>query len=530
MYNSFFSLRESPFNVNVDPRFFIPTQQTGQALQRIAYGIQNRRGLILLTGEVGTGKTMLINQLLDWLRLMGTPTAFVFNSNLGEGDLFNLMACDFGIAIEPNDRTNLPIRLNRWLLECYRAGVSPVLIVDEAQGLSFERLEEIRLLLNIETPSDKMLQIVFAGQPELEVNLSQPQGRQLRQRIAVRCKIGSLTLEQTHDYIERRLRIAGASGEPVFQREAMDTVYFYARGIPRVINLICEHSLINAYVEQLQPVPARIVEEVASEFQLTSSPATHSPESIQSTFGWLPTPGAAARQPAETQRAHAAVAGGSSQFPKVSPKNPPAPVLSELQARSVAPSISEPSPLPNVSLTSAAASAPNEQPRQRQVILPASTAQHVSAAVTTPASSPFAPARLSREGNRASAEVSSAESFRRQRHWVSSSPRTGQKFRRWWFTSRDRCSAFLGASIHRLVTLPLLRWLTTPPPPAPQPPANHRWQNAQHKPAARLPLPPHRDSLSRLDSHASNVVEITRRLRTAIFRWLQQPLNSAHRR
>src|SRR6202451_1419589 len=238
MYNSFFSLRESPFNVNVDPRFFCPTRRTEETLQKLAYGIQNRKGLILLTGEVGTGKTMMINQLLDWLRQLRTPTAFVFNSNLGEGDLFNLMACDFGITTEANDKSNLSIRLDRLLHESYRTGISSVLIVDEAQGLSFERLEEIRLLLNIETPSDKMLQIVFAGQPELEVNLNRPQGRQLPQRIAARCKIGSLTLEQTHDYIERRLRIAGAGGESIFQSQAMDAVYFYARGIPRVINLI----------------------------------------------------------------------------------------------------------------------------------------------------------------------------------------------------------------------------------------------------------------------------------------------------
>src|SRR5271163_2824882 len=145
MYKHFFGLRENPFNVNPDPRYLFLTPQTQEALDELTYGIQNRKGLILLTGEVGTGKTMLINQLLDWLRQLRTPTAFVFNSNLGEGDLFNLMACDFGIATKPNDRTDLPIRLNSWLVECYRAGVSPVLIVDEAQGLSFERLEEIRL-------------------------------------------------------------------------------------------------------------------------------------------------------------------------------------------------------------------------------------------------------------------------------------------------------------------------------------------------------------------------------------------------
>ncbi len=155
--------------------------------------------------------------------------------------------------------------------------MNPVLIVDEAQGLSFERLEEIRLLLNIETPCEKMLQIVFAGQPELEDNLNQPEGRQLRQRIAVRCKISPLTLEQTHGYIAQRLIVAGDEGEPIFARQAMDAIYFYTRGIPRMINLICEHSLINAYVDQLRPVPVQIIEEVASEFELTFGPATPSP-------------------------------------------------------------------------------------------------------------------------------------------------------------------------------------------------------------------------------------------------------------
>ena len=310
MYNSFFRLRENPFNVNVDPRFFFPTRQTEEALQKVAYGIQNRKGLILLTGDVGSGKTMLINQLLDWLRQLRTPTAFVFNSrNLGEGGLSTLMIRDFGVATEPKDRTNLSLRLNSWFLECYRVGVSPVLIVDEAQGLSFERLEEIRLLLNVETPSEKILQIVFAGQPELEKNLNQPEGRQLRQRIAVRCKISPLTLEQTHGYIERRLRIAGADGDPIFARQAMEAVYFYARGIPRMINLICERSLINAYVDELRPVPVHIVEEVASEFELTFGPATPSLASIQSTLGSAGTDPTAPHEPAQAQRAQAAVAG-----------------------------------------------------------------------------------------------------------------------------------------------------------------------------------------------------------------------------
>jgi general secretion pathway protein A len=529
MYNSFFRLRENPFNVNVDPRFFFPTRQTEEALRKVAYGIQNRKGLILLTGEVGTGKTMLIHQLLDWLRQLRTPTAFVFNSNLGEGDLSTLMACDFGIATEPKDRTNLPIRLNFWFRECYRVGVSPVLIVDEAQGLSFERLEEIRLLLNVETPSEKMLQIVFAGQPELENNLNQPEGCQLRQRIAVRCKISPLTLEQTYGYIEQRLRIAGADGDPIFARQAMEAVYFYARGIPRMINLICEHSLINAYVDELRPVPVHIVEEVASEFDLTFGPATPSPASIQSTFGWARTHPTAPREPAQAQRAQAAVAGVSSHFPKVSLDKQLAPMFPEPQAPFATASISEARPSINDSFAPATASAPAEQWRPGPLISPATaptpTAQHVSGTVLTPISSPYRVTNPSHEAKRSGAEIRSVEKFTVQRHWVTRL-HTRQRFRRWWAACRDRCLAIVNTSTQRLSALSVLRWFATPT--RRMQPANRRWQNVQHK-LGWVPLRSHRDLLKWLDASAAIIVQATRHQRTALLRWLQQPLNSAHR-
>jgi general secretion pathway protein A len=530
MYNSFFSLGESPFNVNVDPRFFFPTRQTEVALQRIAYGIQNRQGLVLLTGEVGTGKTMMIHQLLDWLRQLQTPTAFVFNSNLGEGDLFNLMACDFGIATDPGDKTNLPIRLNRWLLECHQAGVSPVLIVDEAQGLSFARLEEIRLLLNIETPSEKLLQVVFAGQPELEVNLNQFEGRQLRQRIAVRCKINPLTLEQTHGYIEQRLRIAGAHGEPIFERQAMDAVYFYARGIPRVINLICEHSLINAYVDQMRPVQARIVEEVASEFQLTISHAAPAPATIQSTFGWAQTHPSAKHEPAPTQRAHAAVAGVSSPFPSASLNSPRASASPAPQARLAAPSIQETSPVLNDINTPAIASVPTEQRGQSPLILPAliRPASHISAAVVTAASSPVAPTAPSREAKQSGAEIRSAEQFTHRRRWMPRH-RAGRTFRRWWSAWQNRFLSIVNTSTRWMLTLSVVRWLKSPRRPELQRPAKRPLQKMHHEPAP-VPLHLHRDWFGWLDKYADNIVQSTRHQRTALLRWLQQPLTTAHRR
>jgi len=268
MYQRFFGLRESPFNVNPDPRYLFMTRQIQEALAGLTYGIQNRKGFILLTGEVGTGKTTLLNRLLDWLRGQRVATAYIFNSRLEVNHLFDYMMADFEIPCESREKSQVLLRLNTWLLERYRAGETAALIVDEAQNLSPEVLEEIRLLTNLETATEKLLQIVLTGQPELEEKLKLPQLRQLRQRITLRCHTAPLSLEETFGYIAERLRIAGANGEPIFSKEAIQTVHVYSRGIPRVVNLLCEHSMINAYVDSLRPVPAHLVEEVAREFQL----------------------------------------------------------------------------------------------------------------------------------------------------------------------------------------------------------------------------------------------------------------------
>jgi general secretion pathway protein A len=268
MYQRFFRLRESPFNVNPDPRYLFLTTQIQEALAGLTYGIQNRKGFILLSGEVGTGKTTLINRLLDWLRGQRVATAYIFNSRLEVNHLFDFMMADFEIPCESREKSQVLLRLNQWLLERYRAGETAVLIVDEAQNLSADVLEEIRLLTNLETSTEKLLQIVLAGQPELEEKLKIPSLRQLRQRITLRCRTAPLSLEETFGYVAERLRIAGANGEPVFSKEAIESVHLYSRGIPRVVNLLCEHSMINAYVDSVRPVPAHLVEEVAREFQL----------------------------------------------------------------------------------------------------------------------------------------------------------------------------------------------------------------------------------------------------------------------
>jgi general secretion pathway protein A len=271
MYKSFFRLRENPFNVNPDPRFLFRTNSIEEALASLAYGIRTRKGFILLTGEVGTGKTMLLNKLLDWLHQQQVATAFVFNTHVSASHLFDFIMADFGIPCESREKSHQVLALSRWLLERYRAGETAALVIDEAQNLTPRVLEEIRLLTNLETSTEKLLQIVLSGQPELEKKLKRPELRQLRQRITLRCRTAPLSLEETHGYITERLHIAGANGEPIFAPEAIQSIYHHTRGIPRVINLLCDHALISAFAGEQRLVSPELIEEVAAEFELDLS-------------------------------------------------------------------------------------------------------------------------------------------------------------------------------------------------------------------------------------------------------------------
>jgi general secretion pathway protein A len=274
MYKEFFGLRANPFNVNPDPRYLFLTRHSEEALACLTYGIQSRKGFVLLTGEVGTGKTTLINKLMEWLRLQQVSTAFIFNSRLNVPQFMDYMMADFGIPCDSRAKSQVLLRLYNWLLDRYRAGETAVLIVDEAQNLSDEVLEEIRMLTNLETFTEKLLQIILVGQPELEQRLKQPQLRQLRQRLTLRAKTHPLTLEETKEYIAQRLRIAGSNGQPIFDPQAMTAIYRYASGIPRVINLLCEHCLVSAFVDQQKSVGLEVVEAVARDFDLDDNVAS----------------------------------------------------------------------------------------------------------------------------------------------------------------------------------------------------------------------------------------------------------------
>src|SRR5216684_6211274 len=224
MYKGFFGLKENPFNVSPDPRYLFLTEQIEETLSGLMYGIQTKKGIVTLTGEVGTGKTTLVNRVLDQLHQRDVKTAFLFNSRMNSSQLFDFVLAEFEIPCESRSKSQQLMKLNQWLLERFSSGETAVVIIDEAQNLTFPVLEEIRLLTNLETSTEKLLQIVLCGQPELETKLNQPMLRQLRQRITLRCKTHPLGLEETTGYIAERLRVAGADGAPIFLPETIQSI------------------------------------------------------------------------------------------------------------------------------------------------------------------------------------------------------------------------------------------------------------------------------------------------------------------
>jgi general secretion pathway protein A len=306
-----FGLRENPFGVNPNPKHIFLTRQTQKAFDDMAAGIRSRQGLILLTGDVGTGKTTLINSLLGWLEGEGIPTALIVNSHLEASELFELMLDDFGVSGR-GQGGSASARLNAWLLELHRAGRTAVLIIDEAQGLPSHTLEEIRLLLNLETPSGKLLQIVLSGQPEFEQKLRRAELRQIHQRVAIRCRTAPMTAEETRACIQQRLRSAGAGDGSMFSVEAMDSAFFYSRGIPRIINLLCEHALLKALAAGTRPVPSSMIEDASRELQFDLDrpvPAFKTEEVSLSRANLIPMQPAASKPPF----AFAAAAGSSAE-------------------------------------------------------------------------------------------------------------------------------------------------------------------------------------------------------------------------
>jgi general secretion pathway protein A len=267
MFRSF-GLKENPFQVSLDPRFLFSGPSYETALAELMFGIEAHRGLLVLTGEAGTGKTTLMRHFLQWLNSRQFSSSYIFHTHLHPADLFELVLRDFGVPVESTRKSDLLATLHRWLHDRQVQGDSPVIVIDEAQALSLRTLGELNLLLNLENARGKLVQIVLTGQPELEEKLRRPELRALRQRIMVRCRLPLLSLEETQDYIASRLLGAGGSGVQTFPPETVQTIYSYARGIPRVVNLLCEQALIGAYADRSKTVSSANVRRVAAEFDL----------------------------------------------------------------------------------------------------------------------------------------------------------------------------------------------------------------------------------------------------------------------
>lgn len=266
VYLRFFNLREQPFSITPDPRFLFLSPQHEAALSSLLYGINERKGFIEVTGEVGTGKTVLCRTLMD--RLDDTvSTALIFNSYLNEVELLQAILNDFGVPCAVTSRKGYIDALNRYLLHEFAAGRNAMVLVDEAQNLEPRVLEQLRMLSNLETERGKLVQVVLVGQPELRDRLATPQMRQLDQRIAVRYHIYSLTRAETQQYIMHRLSIAGAANTIVFTRRAMSIIYRYCAGTPRCINLLCDRILITAYVRGTHRITRHIVRQSINDLE-----------------------------------------------------------------------------------------------------------------------------------------------------------------------------------------------------------------------------------------------------------------------
>jgi general secretion pathway protein A len=260
MYLNFYGLREAPFAPTPDPKFLFQSARHREALAQLIYGVRERKGFIVLTGEIGTGKTTLLRTLLDRLD-RSTHVAYVHNTALGIEGLLEYVLHDWGVKTIAASHAQRLVELNEFLIDQHRQGLSPVLVIDEAQNLSVEALEAIRLLSNFETSQQKLMQILLVGQPELREKLNRAELRQLKQRIGLRCHIGPLTPEETRLYIRHRLRVAGATDAGIFSDAAVQKIAEYSGGVPRVINIICDHCLLAGYADSKRRIDAKMVNE-----------------------------------------------------------------------------------------------------------------------------------------------------------------------------------------------------------------------------------------------------------------------------
>jgi general secretion pathway protein A len=269
MYNAFFGFREDPFNLSPDPAFLYRSPQHEEALANLIYGVHSRKGFIVLTGEVGTGKTTMLECLRDYLESQFLEFAFIFNSRITVEQFFEMIAYDLDLRCQTKSKTDVLFALNQVLVQQAQEGRTTVLIVDEAHNLDWEVLEEIRLLGNLENPRlGKLLQIILAGQPELDRKLDAPNLRQLKQRIVLRCNLQPFGALETIAYINSRLEKAGLPDQAIFSEELLRELHYRSQGIPRLINALCDNLLLTAFAVETKEATIEMLDEVCQDMRL----------------------------------------------------------------------------------------------------------------------------------------------------------------------------------------------------------------------------------------------------------------------
>lgn len=266
MYLDYYGLSEPPFDITPNPRFLFYSAKHREAYNHLLYGIRERKGFIQLTGEVGAGKTTLCRAMLEQLDPR-YATALILNPVMSPQEMMKAIALEFGLPVNGLDRLEILSVINQFLLQQVEAGKETVLIIDEAQDLTDELLEQIRLLSNLETDNRKLLQIVLMGQPELRDRLNNPRLRQLRQRITVRYHLLPLSRHEVNQYVQHRLHLCGGNGIPSFTRAALWRVYHYTQGIPRLVNALCDKALMAGFVQQRGSIDFRLINRAIRELE-----------------------------------------------------------------------------------------------------------------------------------------------------------------------------------------------------------------------------------------------------------------------
>lgn len=269
MYKRFYNLQRNPFEITPDPSFLFATKKHNEALAALYYGVRRRKGFVVMTGEVGTGKTMLIRCLLQVLNRANVAYAYVFNPRLSPMEFLQYIAGDFRLPTAGKSKSELLLDLSSFVIARHQKNLTTVLVVDEAHHLAPDVLEEVRLLTNLETAQEKLLQILLVGQQELDEKLDSTDLRQLKQRIALRSQLTALNLDETRGYVYCRLKLAGHTDpEQLFPMETVLEIHRQSEGLPRLINTLCENALIHGYAKQSRTIAPEIIEEIAADFRL----------------------------------------------------------------------------------------------------------------------------------------------------------------------------------------------------------------------------------------------------------------------